>query len=169
MHLVHKWEPCFVSFFFCPYLTQRTAVFQWCWSCEPEKILPSSYLLTARGGCAQAGRPQHKLQQFCFNFCSLLTLLTKSSLLTLALTFMLLIFCSCFRFYPIFLFANDANIVFALLLFANPLMTRSLTTLSQVSTSRRSSFGLFTGEMVKKYDVTELVTSVTSVFPPLGS
>ena len=81
---------------------------------------------------------------------------------------MLLIFCSCFRFYPIFLFANDANIVFALLLFANPLMTRSLTTLSQVSTSRRSSFGLFTGEMVKKYAVTELVTSVTSVFPPVG-
>ena len=141
--------------FFCPCLTQRTAVFQWCWSCEPEKILPSSYLLTARGGCAQAGRPQHKLQQFCFNFCSLLPLLTKSSLLTLALTFTLLIFCSCFRFYPIFLFAN-------------PLMTRSLTTLSQVSTSRRSSFGLFTGEMVKKYAVTELVTSVTSVFPPLG-
>ena len=157
-----------LAFFFCPYLTQRTAVFQWCWSYEPEKILPSSYLLTARGGCAQAGRPQHKLQQFCFNFCSLLTLLAKSSLLTLALTFTLLIFCSCFRFYPIFLFANDANIVFALLLFANPLMTRSLTTLSQVSTSRRSSLDLFTGEMVKKYAVTELVTSVTSVFPPLG-
>lgn len=67
------------------------------------------------------------------------------------------------------MFANDANIVFALLLFANPLMTRSLTTLSQVSTSRRSSFGLFTGEMVKKYAVTELVTSVTSVFPPWGT
>lgn len=56
-----------------------------------------------------------------------------------------------------FLFANDANIILTLLLFANPLITRSLTTLSQVSTSRRSSFGLFTGEMVKKYDVTELV------------
>ena len=58
---------------------------------------------------------------------------------------------------PHFLFANDANIILTLLLFANPLITRSLTTLSQVSSSRRSSFGLFTGEMVKKYDVTELV------------
>ena len=58
---------------------------------------------------------------------------------------------------PYFLFANDANVIFALLLFAKPLITRSLTTLSQVSSSRRSSFGLFTGEMVKKYDVTELV------------
>ena len=57
---------------------------------------------------------------------------------------------------PHFLFANDA-IILTLLLFANPLITRSLTTLSQVSSSRRSSFGLFTGEMVKKYDVTELV------------
>ena len=70
---------------------------------------------------------------------------------------------------PHFLFANDANIILTLLLIANPLITRSLTTLSQVSTSRRSSFGLFTGEMVKKYDITELVTSVTSVFPPLGN
>lgn len=69
---------------------------------------------------------------------------------------------------PHFLFANDANVILTLLLFANPLTPRSLTTLSQVSTSRRSSFGLFTGEMVKKYDVTELVTPVTSVFPPLG-
>lgn len=69
---------------------------------------------------------------------------------------------------PHILFANDANIIFTLLLFANPLMTRSLTTSSQVSTSRRSSFGLFTGEMVKKYGVTKLVSSVTSVFPPLG-
>ena len=69
---------------------------------------------------------------------------------------MLLIFCTCFRFYPI-LFANDANIILTLLFFANPLITRSLTTLSQVSSSRRSSVGLFTGEMVKKYDVTELV------------
>lgn len=157
-----------LAVFFLPPLTQRTAVFQWCWSCGPEEILPSSYLLTVRGGCAQAGRPQHKLQQFCFNFCSLLTLLTKSSLLTLALTFTLLFFAFASDFTPFFLFANDAKIIFILLLFANPLMTRSLTTLSQVSTSRRSSFGLFTGEMVKKYDVTELVTSVTSVFPPLG-
>ena len=58
---------------------------------------------------------------------------------------------------PHFLFANDANIILTLLLFADPLITRSFTTLSQVSSSRRSSFGLFTGEMVKKYDVTELV------------